>query len=136
MGINKIFLTGLVAKDVEKRFTPNGVAVANMVLGVTPNNPKEANTMQFVRCTAWRNTAEYMESNVKKGDNILVEGRLITNSFVDKDGNKKRVTEIEVSSVTPFGQGANTATTSSQSQPDDTFEELYPSETNNDEMPF
>jgi len=136
MGINKIFLTGVVSKDVEKRFTPNGVAVANMVLGVPSANPKESNSIQFVRCTAWRNVAESMEQNLHKGDNVLVEGKLITNSFVDKDGNKKRVTEVEISNVTALSQAAGGGSSEpNQSQPDDTFEELYPS-SSNDDMPF
>ena len=136
MGINKIFLTGVVSKDVEKRFTPNGVAVANMVLGVPSANPKESNAMQFVRCTAWRNVAENMEQNLRKGDNVLVEGKLITNSFVDKEGNKKRVTEVEISNVTALSQAGSAAQSeASQSAPDDTFEELYPS-SSNDDMPF
>lgn len=136
MGINKIFLTGFAAKDVEKRFTPNGLAVANLVLGVN-TGAKESNAVQFVKCVAWRTIADTMEQTIKKGDNVLVEGKLITNSFVDKEGNRKRTIEVEVSSITPFSQqAAGGRDNASSSSPDDTFEELFPSDTNSDEMPF
>lgn len=48
---------------------------------------------------AWNNIADLINNNLKKGEEIVVNGKLVNRSYDDKDGNKRYITEIEVGEV-------------------------------------
>ncbi|MGZ3767945.1 MAG: single-stranded DNA-binding protein, partial [Mucilaginibacter sp.] len=52
---------------------------------------------------AWGSQAKFAEDFLKKGDEIAIEGKLSSRSYVDKDGNKKYVTEIVVNEFLKLG---------------------------------
>ena len=99
--VNKVILVGNVGKDPEIRATPSGVKVANFTLA-TSDNQKDAQG-NWQEHTEWHNlktfnrTAETVETYVKKGSKIYVEGKITTNSWEDKETKQKRYrTEIIV----------------------------------------
>ncbi len=57
---------------------------------------------QWHNLIAWNKTAEIVERFVKKGDEIGIEGKLTSRNYVDKDGNKRYVTEVVVNEVLLF----------------------------------
>ncbi len=97
--LNRIFLTGRLAADPDIRYTPNGAQVAQFRIAVnrsykTKDNPDDwQQETFFVTIIAWNRLAERVERNFKKGDLVLVEGRLNIRSY-EVDGVKKWVTEI------------------------------------------
>jgi len=55
---------------------------------------------------AWGKVAEIAEKYLTKGKEVAVEGKLINNSYTDKDGNKKYSTEVQVSEILMLGSKA------------------------------
>lgn len=96
--MNQVQLLGNLARDAELRFTQNGKAVAtftvaatNTYVDSTTNETKEQTA--FINCVAWGKSGEAV-GNCKKGDRLLVNGRIQTRSYEDSNGQKKYVTEV------------------------------------------
>ena len=107
-GINKVFLLGNVGKDPEIRSTTGGMTVASFSLA-TADRQKDAQG-NWADKTEWHNivcfqrTAEVVRDYVKKGSQILVEGKIQTRSWDDKtSGEKKYKTEILCNELTLLG---------------------------------
>lgn len=88
---------GRIANDLELRHTPNGVAVLSFRVAVArPCKKGEDGRTDFIDCTAWRNTAEFLASYFSKGSPVVLEGRLRVDSYEAKDGGKRRRVEVQV----------------------------------------
>lgn len=95
--INSVVIQGRLARDPEIKTTQSGIAVANFTV-CWSDRYKETETKLFVFCRAWRGTAEFIEKYFKKGQEIAVEGRLITEEW-EKDGEKKSRVVLDVRGV-------------------------------------
>jgi len=107
-GVNKVFLLGNVGKDPEIRSTAGGMTVASFSLA-TADRAKDAQG-NWADKTEWHNivcfqrTAEVVRDYVKKGSQILIEGKIQTRSWDDKaSGEKKYKTEILCNELTLLG---------------------------------
>ncbi len=58
---------------------------------------------QWHNLVAWGKVAEIAEKYLTKGKEVVVEGKLITRNYNDKEGNKKSITEIEVNDLLLMG---------------------------------
>lgn len=102
MSFAKVSLSGTVASEPEKRFTPNNHAVTSFYLSVEnmgSSNRQGANEPFSVKITCWRNLAEAVVTQLHKGDSILVEGKLLINSFQTQEGVQKKLFEIEANTI-------------------------------------
>ena len=54
---------------------------------------------EWHRLVAWRETAQFVEKYVHKGDKLYVEGQLRTNTYTDKNGIQRSVTEVLVGNI-------------------------------------
>ena len=103
-----ICIAGNLTGDPELRFLPgSGAAVANFTVASTPrafdqrsNEWKDGDTM-FLNCSVWRQAAEHVAESLTKGMRVIVQGRLKSRSYDDRDGNKRTVLEVEVDEVGP-----------------------------------
>jgi single-strand DNA-binding protein len=96
--INKVILVGRLGRDPELRYTPNGSPVARFSLATSDNwtdkgGEKQERT-EWHNIVAWNKLAEICNQYLVKGKLIFVEGRLQTREYTDRDGNKRRITEI------------------------------------------
>jgi len=98
-GFNKVVLMGNLTRDVEMRTTPSGQSVANFSIAVSRSWKDQSGQTQeqtsFINCVAWGKAGEIIAQYVKKGDPLLVSGRLDQRSWDDKDSGQKRST-VEV----------------------------------------
>lgn len=96
--INNVSLTGYLTKDIELKYTGNGTAVTNFTIAVqrTFTNAQGEKETDFIRCIAWRNTAETMSQFLNKGSRIGITGAIRTGSYEDKDGKRVYTTDVEV----------------------------------------
>jgi single-strand DNA-binding protein len=149
--MNTATLAGRLVKDLDLRYTPNGVAVANGVLAVT-RKFKNANgeyDSDFIDLVIWKKTAELMAQYCKKGDYFVVSGELTTRIWEKDDGSKQKVTEVNVQSfdfpVKPKQQQNNTNgyqynqnqnSGGSKSFNDDPFSGGEPIDISDDDLPF
>jgi single-strand DNA-binding protein len=100
----QVVIVGNLTADPELKFTPNGVAVANFRVAVTPRvrqGDKWVNgDTSFYRVNVWRTLATNVADSLRKGDRALVAGRLRQRSWEDKvSGENRTVTEIEADEV-------------------------------------
>ena len=100
--LNHIAIMGRLTRDPELRRTNSGIAVASFTLAVdrdfTDKNSGEKET-DFIDCTAWRNTAEFVSKYFTKGRMAVVSGRLQISNYTDKEGNKRRTAEVVADNV-------------------------------------
>lgn len=96
--INNSVIMGRMVATPELRNTANGVAVTSFTLAVDRSFVKQGEQRQadFIDCVAWRNTAEFIARYFQKGSMIAVAGSIQTRTYEDKNGNKRKATEIVV----------------------------------------
>jgi single-strand DNA-binding protein len=106
---NRVILVGNLTRDPEIRYTQSGKAVTKFTLAV--NNPRNKEEVTFIDIVAWDRLGETCNTYLKKGSNTLVEGRLVIRSYDDKDGNKRKATEVVIDNMQMLGSrsGANGA---------------------------
>lgn len=99
--LNKVFMQGRLVADPELRHTPNGVAVASFRIAVDRDFKDKAGERQadFVNVIAWRATAEFVSKFFSKGRMAIVEGKLQSRNYEDKDGNKRYALEVVADNV-------------------------------------
>jgi len=108
---NGVHIMGRITRDLELRHTQSGVAVCQFCVAVT-RSFKDANgeyQSDFIDCVAWRNSAEFITKYFSKGAMIALDGELQTRNYTDKDGNKRKATEVLVSSAAFTGEKRETA---------------------------
>lgn len=112
--LNHITIAGRLVRDPELRRTNAGVAVTSFTVAVDRDYTQQNGEREtdFIDCIAWRNTAEFVSKYFTKGRLAIVSGRLEIRPWTDKDGNKRRATEVIAESVY-FGdtkrEGASTS---------------------------
>lgn len=97
-GVNKVILIGRLGADPEIRYTNTGTAVANFSLATSINwvnkdGEREERT-EWHRIVAFGRLGEISGEYLNKGKQVYVEGRLQTRSWEDKDGNRRKTTEV------------------------------------------
>ena len=85
--LNKVNIQGTLVAEPEGRSTSTGKQVANLRLAVNGRTDKDTT---FVDVTAWEKTAEVLIKHKKKGEQIIVSGRLVTESWEDATTKQKR----------------------------------------------
>ncbi len=97
--MNKVMLAGRLTRDPELRFVQSGQALCKLGLAVSrkykdkQGNPKEETL--FINVICWNKTAEYVGENFRKGRPVIIEGKLKSDEWEDKNTGQKR-TSIEV----------------------------------------
>ena len=95
--LNHITIMGRLTRDPEMRSTQSGVAVASFTLAVDRDfGGKDGGEKQtdFIDCTAWRHTAEFVSKYFSKGRMAVVSGRLQIDNYTDNDGNKRKSAKV------------------------------------------
>ena len=106
--MNKVILSGRLGADPEVRTAASGTAVAKLRLA-TNGRQKNADDGSWEKTTEWHNvvafgkTAEMLDQYAPKGKELVIEGRLQTRSYEDRDGNKRYSTEVIVENVELVG---------------------------------
>lgn len=98
--INSVTLIGRVTQDIEVRKTNTNKSVASFTLAVGDKNSESS----FINMTAWNKTAELLAQYTPKGKQIGVTGRLQTRMW-EKDGDKRKATEVIVEQVQFLSDG-------------------------------
>jgi len=92
---NRVILVGRLTRDPEMRFISSGSGVVKFTLAVS-RRTKSGEETTFIDIVAWEKLAETCNTYLKKGMNVLVEGRLVIRNYDDKDGNKRKATEVVI----------------------------------------
>lgn len=123
--LNKVQIIGNCGRDPEVRYTQGGDPVANFSLAATEKwngkNGPEGRTEWF-NVTAFGKRAAVVKDYVSKGRQVYVEGKLQTEDWTDKDGNKRKSVKVIASNIILLGSRGdktNDRETVAQDQPQD-----------------
>jgi single-strand DNA-binding protein len=108
--LNKVILVGRLGQKPELRVLPQkDRSVARFSLATNerlfnPSTNESSVRTEWHKIVAWGKLAEFCERYLDQGKQILVEGKLRTRSWQDRDGNKRTTTEIEAQSIVLLGR--------------------------------
>lgn len=147
--VNKVILIGNLGKDPEVRYTPNGLAVANITLATTEAWKDKATgenqeKTEWHRIVMYNRLAEITGEYLRKGSKVFIEGRLQTRKWQDKTTNQDRyTTEIVADSLQMLdgkaSGGSSSPSSESHSAPAKTSAEMpqsEPTDSFDDDIPF
>jgi len=104
---NKVQLIGNLGMDPEIKILEGEKKLAKMSIATNESYKNAQGELvketQWHNLIAWGKTAEIFERHIKKGREIAIEGKLINRNFIDKEGLKRYVTEIQVNEVLILG---------------------------------
>ena len=143
--MNLVVLEGRITADPEVKYIGGENATANARFSVAVNrdfkNSDGNYDADFIRCVAWRNSAEFVQKYFHKGDPISIVGNIRTGSYTNKDGQRVSTTEVWVDKVqfvvggksTGGSSGGNTGA-APRKKPDDSFMNIP--DDSGDELPW
>lgn len=124
--MNKVILSLTFGKDPEITYTGNQKAIARFS-GAVRRDYKDADGnygTDWINFVAFDKTAEFIEKYFKKGSKALVEGKIVTGSYTNKNGQKVYTTDVQVEKIEFSGSKADNADTRPAPAPADTFMNL------------
>lgn len=143
--VNKAILVGRLGRDPEVRHTASGTPVANFSLATdeswTDKNGERQRRTEWHQIVVWSRLAEICERYLRKGRLVFIEGQIQTREWEDRDGNRRRTTEIVARNMQmlgsrsdEMGMGSGPQRQSSHaSQPSQPSQEV---EITDDDIPF
>lgn len=128
MNLNKVIIVGRLTANPELRTTPGGQSVSSFNVATnrvwSDKNGAKQEEVEFHSVVVWGKQAEIASQFMTKGALVMVEGRLRTRSWQDKQGGQRKTTEIICEKFQlgprPMGSGAPKGEPrfSSQSRPE------------------
>ena len=103
--MNKVMMIGRLTKDVELRMTQGANPLAVCSFSIAVDRRGKDKEVDFFNCTAFGKTAEFMEKYLMKGSRIAVFGRLQSDNYTNKEGQKVTAVKIIADEV-EFADGA------------------------------
>ncbi len=104
---NRVILAGNLTRDPELRFTQEGVPVCDFGIAVNRVRSKDKDAVDFFDVSVWRELGETVANYKKKGDPILVEGKLKYRTWEADDGSKRSKVSINADQVQFLGRNGN-----------------------------
>jgi len=104
---NKVQLIGNLGNAPEVKSTETGKKLARFSIATNENylniNGEKVTETTWHNLIAWDKLAGIVEKYLKKGSEVVIEGKLINRSYTDKKGNKKFITEVQVNELLMIG---------------------------------
>ena len=107
VSFNRVILAGNLTRDPELRFTQSGTPVCGFGLAVNRVFSKN-DEVDFFNISAWRDLGERVANYTKKGDPVLVEGRLQYRTWEAQDGSKRSAIDVVADNVQFLGGRSDT----------------------------
>lgn len=117
--LNKVILGGRLTADPELKQTPSNISVCQFSIAINRKKQKDQTEQQadFINCTAWRTTGEFVSRYFRKGSSICVIGSIQTRSWTDQQNNKRYATEVLIDEVMFVDSKNESGTTQPTEQP-------------------
>ena len=122
-GLNKLMIIGHLGRDPEMRYTPSGRPVTTFSVATSrtwhSSDGERHQETEWFNVVAWENLAEICNQQLKKGQQVYVEGRLQTRRWEDGDGNKHFTTEVVAKEMIILGSRKENLEQKFQTESDD-----------------
>jgi single-strand DNA-binding protein len=125
--LNKVILIGNLGSNPDMRYLPQQdrkVARFNIATSerlFNPNTRESSDRTEWHRIVVWGKLADFCEKYLTKGRQILVEGKLRTKEWQDKEGNRRKTTEVEAINIVLLGKREQSSATSDTTDLDATY---------------
>jgi single-strand DNA-binding protein len=103
VSFNRVVLAGNLTRDPELRFTNDGIPVCSFGLAVNRVRSR-SEEVDFFDISAWRELGETIANYKKKGDPILLEGRLQYRTWEAQDGSRRSKVDVVADNVQFLGR--------------------------------
>ena len=105
--VNKVILVGHVGKKPDLKYTPTGRSISTFSIATNEQwmnleNKKKEHT-EWHNIVAWNKLAEFSHENINKGQLVYVEGRIHTQTWIDKNNVRQKNIEIVCDKITLLG---------------------------------
>jgi len=138
-GVNKVILIGRLGADPEVRYTGTGTAVANFNMATSSNftdkSGQKTERTEWHRIVAFGKLGEICGEYLAKGKQVYIEGRLQTREWDDRDGNKRKTTEIVATSMQMLGGAGDQARAGARDLEPPVSDDI-PNAVTEDDVPF
>ena len=103
---SRVVIMGRLTSDPELRTTPSNTYVTSFCVAVNRSyvNKNGERPTDFFNVVAWRGQAEFVCRFFKKGNCILIDGKIENREFIDKNGIRQRISEIIAENVSFTGE--------------------------------
>ncbi len=106
--MNKVILIGNLGRDPELKMTPGGQALARFSVATTetwknPQGEKQSKT-EWHNIVVWGKQAEIAEKYLRKGKQVMIEGRIQYREYTDQAGVKKTACDIRCDNFVMLGR--------------------------------
>ena len=122
--MNRVILMGRLTRDPDVRYSQSGdgsMAVARYTLAVdrrrSRNSDSNEQTADFISCVAFGRQGEFAEKYLHQGTKLVIQGRIQTGSYTNRDGNKVYTTDVVVEEQ-EFAESKNSAAGNSNTKGD------------------
>jgi len=104
--LNTAIVMGRLTTDPELKSTGSGVSVCSFTVAVDRRfkGQNEERQTDFIRCVAWRQSAEFLARYFKKGSMVAVTGSIQVRNYEDKNGNKREAVELVADQISFTGE--------------------------------
>ena len=126
--INHVSFQGRFTKDPELKHTANDIPYVNSSLAWSEKYGENKNTC-FLNFIAYRNAANFLSKYFKKGDMVLMEGKLVTRKYKDQNGNNKFTTDLIVDKTHFCGPKI-------EQQDESNIQTMFDDDDDDDDLPF
>lgn len=136
--MNKVILMGRVTRDVEVKYSQgeNSAATARMSLAVDRRFKRDGGPdADFISCVAFGKVAEFLEKYGRKGTKFLVEGRIQTGSYTNRDGQKVYTTDVVIEQL-EFAESAKKGDNNTASDDASANDGFVPAEADDSGLPW
>jgi len=141
MNLNQVVLIGRLGQDPEIKSFENGGKIATVNIAVdSPYYDKEkdhwVSNPDWIRCVFSNEIATRAEEQLQKGDEILVQGKIKSRKFTDKEENKRSITEVKGIFKKNHKKGKSSEQSQEQGEQKQESKGSIPAPDENDDMPF
>lgn len=137
--MNKVILMGRLTREPEVRYSqgeqPKAVARFNLAVDRRFKREGDEQNADFISCVTFGKTAEFIEKYCHQGTKLVLEGRIQTGSYTNRDGMRIYTTDVVVESC-EFAESKKNAEQAGQPEPsDDGFMDV-PDDVDDEGLPF
>ncbi len=138
--INEVTISGRLTRDVDLRYTPSGTPTTNITVANDrswrDSDGNWQSATNFLRVVLWTKTAEWATENLGKGSPVIVQGRMQTRSWQNKDGDNRSITEIVAYRIQPLEREYNPNQPQKSNNNNKDLKENEEEENIDDDIPF
>jgi single-strand DNA-binding protein len=119
--LNKILLIGHLGRDPEIKYTQGGSPVATFSIATTETWNDKSGTKQthteWHSIIAWNRLADLAKQYLAKGRQVYIEGKIKSREWTDREGNKRKTTEVIASQMVLLGSRGDSRPSESHERP-------------------